>query len=348
MRLALAAGVLGLAGLAGLWTVRPTGPPLAPEVAAPLPPAAAVAPPRPAAPAMDRATAVGQPGLAKPVSPSPRNLLKLLPAAGRPVPAAEPAWLHNAVAVADPKGRPMIAIVIDDLGLNRRNADLVVRLPGPLTLAFMSYADDVAAQASAARAAGHELLVHVPMQPLDGSINAGFNVLRADLPPDELRRRIAWALSRFDGYVGINNHMGSRFTADAAVMSVLLAELRRRGLLFLDSRTTAASVADAVAARHAVPFARRNIFLDNEFAADAVEAQLAQVEVAARRTGFAIAIGHPHDGTIAALAQWLPTLSERGLALAPVSAIVKRHRPEPQSAALDLPFARSSAPVLPR
>jgi polysaccharide deacetylase 2 family uncharacterized protein YibQ len=249
----------------------------------------------------------------------------LLPTVPAPLPREEPAWRRNAVAVADPQGRPMIAIVIDDLGLDRRNADRVVRLPGPLTLAFMTYANDLAAQTEAAHAAGHELLVHVPMEPLDGQLNAGPNVLRPDLPPEELRRRIDWALSRFDGYVGINNHMGSRFTADAPGMAELFAELHRRGLLFLDSRTTAATVGGATAVRYDVPFATRNVFLDNDVATEAVWAQLTKTEADARRTGFAVAIGHPHDGTIAALAAWLPTLSQRGFALVPVSRIVERN-----------------------
>ena len=219
----------------------------------------------------------------------------------------------------------MIAIVIDDLGLDRRNADRVVQLPGPLTLSFMTYADDLATQTRLAHAAGHELLVHVPMQPLDSGLNAGLNVLRPDLPAEELRRRIEWGLARFDGYVGINNHMGSRFTADPGAMAVLFAELHRRGLLFLDSRTTPVSVGDAMAARYDVPFASRNIFLDNDSSFEAVWAQLMRVEADARRTGAAVAIGHPHDGTIAALAEWLPTLGQHGFALVPVSRIVERN-----------------------
>jgi uncharacterized protein len=102
-------------------------------------------------------------------------------------------------------------------------------------------------------------------------------------------------------------------------------ELHRRGLLFLDSRTTPATVGGAMAARYDVPFAVRNIFLDNETSADAVWEQLTKTEADARRTGSAVAIGHPHDGTIAALAQWLPTLRLRGFALVPISRIVERN-----------------------
>jgi polysaccharide deacetylase 2 family uncharacterized protein YibQ len=254
-----------------------------------------------------------------------RDVLALLPAAGQPVADDEPAWMRNAVAVGAAGDRPMVAVVIDDLGLDRRNSGRVVKLPGPLTLAFMTYAGEVTAQAGAARAAGHELLVHVPMAPENEHLTTGPNVLSPDLPADELARRIDWALSRFDGYVGINNHMGSRFTADTRSMSALFEELHRRGLLFLDSRTTAATVADAMAMRYDVPFVSRNIFLDNEFSADAVELQLRKLEAEARRTGAAVAIGHPHTGTIDALERWLPTLAARGFALVPVSAIARHN-----------------------
>lgn len=240
--------------------------------------------------------------------------------------AVSATWLRYAVPIAVPAGQAMIAVVIDDVGVNTpRNTDRVVALPGPLTLALMSYAPDVTELAAAARAAGHELLVHVPMEPEDGGLSTGPNALRADLPADEMRQRLRWALTRFDGYVGINNHMGSQFTAFEAGMTLVLEELRGRGLLFLDSKTTAASVGAAVADRLGVPFAERDVFLDNETSAGAVGDQLNHLEQVARRKGYAIAIGHPHDGTIEALAAWLPTVEQRGFVLVPVSRIVQRN-----------------------
>jgi polysaccharide deacetylase 2 family uncharacterized protein YibQ len=317
VRIALAGSLVAIVGTVALGAIGPRRTPPAPEFKTETSPLASETP--------TEMPVAEQHGFVHVELMPPADALALLPAAGRPLPQDEPAWLRNAVPVPHPQGRPMIAVVVDDLGLDRRNADRVASLPGPLTLAFLTYADDVAVQARAARAAGHELLVHVPMEPVDHGLTPGFNVLRPDLSPDELRRRIDWALSRFDGYVGINNHMGSRFTADDAAMSALFAELHRRGLLFLDSRTTAATVGDAEAARYDVPFARRNVFLDNESSADAVWSQLTRVEEEARRAGFAVAIGHPHDGTIDALQRWLPTLAVRGFALVPVSAIAKQN-----------------------
>ena len=241
-----------------------------------------------------------------------------------PRPDELPTWQRLALAMPDPRGRPMVAVVIDDLGLDRKRTDHAVRLPGPLTLSFLAYAEDLDRQTAAARAAGHELLLHVGMEPTGADVDPGPKVLRVGDTPGEIRRRLAWGLNRFRGFVGINNHMGSRFTADREGMRVIMDELRARGLLFLDSRTTPRSVARAVAGEFGVPMAVRNIFLDNVNHVQAVLARLAQTEALAREQGHVIAIGHPRDATLTALSQWLPSIKEKGLVLAPLSAIVRK------------------------
>lgn len=220
-------------------------------------------------------------------------------------------------------GRPVVAIVIDDLGLDRRRSARTVALSGPLTLAWLPYAGDVTRQAAAARAAGHELLLHAPMQP-QGRENPGPNALTTDLPPDEIRRRVAGYLALLPEAVGLNNHMGSHFTRDANAMAPVVAELRSRGLMFLDSRTALDSVAASVARAADLPTAVRDVFLDNEQSADYVKARLAETETVAKRRGSAIAIGHPHDATLNALEPWLASLSARGLTLVPLTEIVRR------------------------
>lgn len=237
-----------------------------------------------------------------------------------------PPWQQHAVAVAPSGGRPMIAIVLDDVGVNRRGARKAIALPGPLTLAFMTYARGLEEMTSEARSAGHELMLHVPMAPQNADLDPGPNVLRGDIPRAELMQRLAWGLSRFDGYVGVNNHMGSRFTASPEGMALVMGELKSRGLLFLDSLTAANSVAGSLAARAGVPYAVRDVFLDNEpDDLAAIHRQLAILEQTARERGYAVGIGHPHDGTVAALQQWIPEVQARGFALVPISAIV-RHR----------------------
>ncbi len=240
---------------------------------------------------------------------------------------AEPAaWQLHAVATVPETGRPMVAIVLDDIGVNRRNARRAIGLPGPLTLAFMTYAEGLPDMTAAARAAGHELMLHVPMQPRNPAIDPGPNVLAQGLPAAELAQRLAWGLDRFEGYVGINNHMGSSFTASPEGMAMVMAELKARGLLFLDSLTAKESVAGSLARRAGVPFAERDVFLDNEPKNRlAIERQLALLEQIARDRGYAVGIGHPHPATVEALMAWIPEMRARGFDLVPISAVV-RHR----------------------
>ena len=234
-----------------------------------------------------------------------------------------PAWRRYAVAIGEARG-PLIALVIDDMGMARAWSQQVVGLLGPLTLAYLPYAEGLPEQTEQARLAGHELIVHLPMEPDDPTADTGPNALTTDLDDDEIRDRIAWSLDRFGGYVGVSNHMGSRFTGDARAMAVVIDEVVARGLLYLDSRTTAETVGEDMARDAGVPTTRRHVFIDNEADEDAIAARLADLETLARKQGYAVGIGHPRPETIAALARWLPALGARGFTLAPISAIVAR------------------------
>ncbi len=241
------------------------------------------------------------------------------------LPAASPPWKANAVPVSLPAGQPVIAIVIDDLGPTRGPTLKAIALPGPLTMAFLPYADDLPNLTGKARAAGHELMIHLPMEPIDlRHNNPGPQALLTTLTLPEVRARLDWALGRFEGYVGINNHMGSAFSTWEPGLAVVMQDLSEKGLLFLDSRTIGNSEAESTALSFGVPAAGRDIFLDNEFEDPAaIWGQLRQVEQLALKRGHAIAIGHPHPATLQALAQWLPEVQARGFVLAPVSALVK-------------------------
>ncbi len=234
-----------------------------------------------------------------------------------------PSWLKNAVAASLIDDRPVIAVVIDDLGLNRVSTRALNDLPGPLTLAFLPYAGNIEAQTVAAKRAGHELMVHLPMEPL-GSAWPGPDALITSLGRDEFVRRLESNLDRIKDYVGVNNHMGSRLTSDRGRMDLVMRELRERDVLFLDSRTSPQSVASEVASRNGVPNTTRDVFLDHVIDLQKIRSQMAKVERIARLTGSAVAIGHPHAATIEALADWLPKLSKRGFVLAPISAVVAR------------------------
>jgi uncharacterized protein len=257
-------------------------------------------------------------------APADTNVAQLLP---RQLPdqriAVAPTWLRNAVTPPIVEDRPEIAIVIDDLGLNRHNTAALNTLKAPLTLSFLPYAGALEQQAQAARAAGHELMLHVPMEPV-GADWPGPDALLSSLSPSDFLSRFRAQLRSFRGFVGINNHMGSLLTADRGAMDEIMTELKARGLLFVDSRTTSKTVAATEAQRLGVPHAERDVFLDNEANLDAIRRQLEATERIARRRGVAVAIGHPHDLTIEALRGWLPTLEERGFALVPISTIVAR------------------------
>ncbi len=242
-----------------------------------------------------------------------------------PAPEADavPAWRRYAVPAPEAAGRPMVAVVIDDMGVDRGRSRAIADLPGPLTTAFLSYADDLRAQTRAARRRGHELLVHMAMEPRSTAVDPGPDVLRVSDSNSRIRALVADILARFDGVVGVNNHMGSRFTADERAMRTVLGVLKERGMLFLDSLTTDRSVAAAVAGELELPFAERHVFLDNQNDVALVRRQLTELERVAEAHGYAVGIGHPRDATIAALAEWLPELEAKGLVLVPLSAVVR-------------------------
>ena len=304
--------------------------------------------PEPAAPAVDTASVphVEAPALepAPAVTPAPQSETTLASAAPAPVPAPVPtieapdparlaalralppstAWLSHALPPVRTGGRPMIAIVIDDVGVDRVHAPGAIALPAPVTLSFMSYAEGLAAMTQEARARGHELMLHLPMEPTDPKVDPGPRGLRVTQSAAEIASNVEWALDRFDGYIGVNNHMGSRFTRSTEGMQIVLAALRERGLMFLDSRTVGDSVGARVATDLGVPNLSRDVFLDNDPSSPAIAAQLGELERIARERGYAIGIGHPYTTTLEALNTWLPTLEARGFVVVPVSTILRQ------------------------
>ena len=159
---------------------------------------------------------------------------------------------------------------------------------------------------------------------MEGNAPSGVNTLRPGHTAEELLRRLDWSLGRFEGFVGINNHMGSRFTADPNALRVVLGALQRQGLLFVDSRTTPNSVARSVALATSVAFTSRDVFLDHDRGKVAVESRLAELERIARQRGRAVGIGHPHHATIEVLRAWIPDARRRGFVFVPISTIVRQ------------------------
>lgn len=249
------------------------------------------------------------------------------PAASPEETADPPAWRRFSLAMPEAaEGAPLIALLIDDMGEARAWTLRATALPGPLTMAFFPHAPELAAQTDAARAAGHELMLHMPMQPVDDGEDPGPDPLTLGLDEAEMDRRVMAMLDSFTGYVGVNNHMGSRFTRDWQAMEMVLARVGQRGLLFVDSRTTAESVGEAVAQSLQIPSLHRDIFIDNDSDAGEIAERLNDLEALARERGFAVGIAHPRPPTLDALEAWLPAAIERGVVLAPISAIIGRGR----------------------
>jgi polysaccharide deacetylase 2 family uncharacterized protein YibQ len=217
--------------------------------------------------------------------------------------------------------RPVIAICIDDLGEDIAGTDRAMALPQAVALSFLPYAETTPFLAEAAARKGHLVLAHVPMQAM-GSHDPGPMALKSGMAAEEIARRLSWHLSRVPGIVGVNNHEGSRFTADAAALVPVMATLRARHLFFFDSRTGPDSRAMAAARAAGVMTAGRDIFLDDDPSPAAVAAQLEMLVREARRTGTAIAIGHPRDATLRLLKDWLA--QDHGVTLVPLDEAMRR------------------------
>lgn len=210
-----------------------------------------------------------------------------------------------------PSGLPMIALVIDDCGIAEAATRAAIALPSEVSLTFLPYGAKSKMLAKQAVAEGHDVLLHMPMQP-EGGADPGPDALTTDLSAAEITRRLQNAFAAMPPVLGLNNHMGSRFTSDAAAMVPVIMELRRRNLLFLDSVTSAKSVAATMAREAGLPTLARDIFLDDTVTEEEVERQMARAEAVARRHGSAIAIGHPHPSTLKVLRRWIAEHKQRG------------------------------------
>lgn len=221
-------------------------------------------------------------------------------------------------------GHPKIAIIIDDMGVDRRRSREIIGIAAPLTLAFLPYAAGVAELAGEARVAGHELMIHMPMEAMNGDLNLGGIALREGMSAAEIDAQMEKAFTAFEGYKGLNNHMGSRLTGEAQAMARVMQALEGKGLYFIDSKTIGNSVAADVARAYGLETGERDVFLDHKESDEFVRVALREVENIARRRGYAIAIGHPKDVTIRGLKAWAADAQKRGYLLVHASALVER------------------------
>lgn len=255
--------------------------------------------------------------LLEPVPGDPGRFLPRIAADGR-----APMAVYAAGFAAGTKG-PRVGLIVAGIGLDHPASEKVVHdLPGGVTLAVSPYAHDLGPLLAAARAAGHEYLLSIPMEPQGYGLNdPGDRALMTVLPPEENARRLDWALSRMAGYVGTTGALGrlhgERFASQADMMRQVLHTIAARGLLYVDPRPEAARL-PSVWGRHV------DVVVDTAEQAPAIDAQLAELSRIARAHGSALGlVGAVRPVTLQRIAAWTSQLAAQGLTLAPVSALVE-------------------------
>jgi polysaccharide deacetylase 2 family uncharacterized protein YibQ len=222
------------------------------------------------------------------------------------------------------EGKIKIAIVMTGLGLSAKQTQAALSgLPAAVTVGILPYSVDAPRWLSAARAAGHEVMLQVPMEPFDfPESDPGPHTLRTGNANSANIERLDWALTRFTGYAGVTNFLGDRFLSDSESLAPILAALVRRGLYFYDAGTASQTVAPVVAAGLSAPFAQGNMSIDSIQTALEIDRRLSDLEEQARNHGSAIGTAFLYPVSVERIAQWARGLQSRGFVLVPVSAII--------------------------
>ncbi len=216
-----------------------------------------------------------------------------------------------------------VAIVVGGLGLSQTGTqEAIEKLPSEVTLAFAPQGNSIGRWMQAGRQKGHEILMQAPLEPFDyPNVNPGRNTLTIAATPEANIGNLRWTMSRTTNYTGIMNYMGARFVADEAAMDPVMAELGKRGLLYLDDGSTARSVAAELAAKNGVPFVAGDAIIDAQQDRGAILKKLDELEATARAKGFALGSGSAFDITVDTVTGWIAEAKKRGIEIVPVSAL---------------------------
>lgn len=216
-----------------------------------------------------------------------------------------------------------VAIVVGGLAVSQSGTQAAIeKLPAEVTLAFASGGNSIGRWMQAARRKGHEVLMQVPLEPFDyPNVNPGRATLTVEASPRENLQNLLWTLARTTNYAGVMNYMGARFSADAAAMAPVMAELGKRGLMYLDDGSLARSTASSEALKSGVPFAEGDTAIDLVRERGEILKKLDELERTARAKGFAIGTGSAFDVTVDAVASWANEAKKRGIEIVPVSAV---------------------------
>jgi uncharacterized protein len=270
---------------------------------------------------------------APPSSPGVRHAPGASTAPTSPVaPEAPPAPSPRPAALAydgtppehpHPERPGMLAVIIDDAGYSLSELQAFLDLPGPLTIAVLPNLPNSREAARRVLAAGKDLILHCPMEAMGGE-NAGPGALRTDQSPQEIESLLAQAFASVPGAAGMNNHMGSRATADPVFMDVVLRYLKREGKFYIDSRTTAATVGPQIAESLGVPYLQRDIFIDRDTADSEIAAAFSRGVGEARAKGSAVLIGHVQtSGVVDILRAEESGLARQGVRLARLADVMR-------------------------
>jgi uncharacterized protein len=216
---------------------------------------------------------------------------------------------------------PVVAMVVGGLGIGAaKTVDAIMKLPAAVTLAFTPYGSDPTKLAERARAQRHEILLQVPMEPFDYPDNdPGPQTLLTTLAPEQNIDRLYWHLSRFQGYAGIANFMGARFTVTDAVMQPIVREAAKRGLGYFDDGTAPRSVAPSLAISQTMPFAKADISVDAVPTAVEIDRALSKLEALAKERGIAVGVASALPVSIERIGLWTKALESHGIMLVPLT-----------------------------
>lgn len=218
---------------------------------------------------------------------------------------------------------PKVAIVIDDFGYNINNLDRLFAIKRPVTFSILPNLPYSKRVASLAASKGYEMILHLPLESNDKTAPTEVGTIKTDMSEKDILALLDKDLASVPGLKGVSNHQGSKATEDKRSMSIILSDLKKRGLYFFDSLVTDKSVCCAASAEAQVPYAKRDIFLDNENSPEYIEKQMLSLRKAAFKNGSVIAVCHDRKNTITVLSKMMPELAEEGIRFVYLSDMVK-------------------------
>jgi polysaccharide deacetylase 2 family uncharacterized protein YibQ len=220
--------------------------------------------------------------------------------------------------------RPKVAIVIDDLGGENQMSQEILHWNVPLTLSILPFTPYSKVLAQQAHQRGKEVILHLPMEPHGyPKTKPGEGVLLQEMEEEKFLRQLSRDLEAVPNIKGVSNHMGSRLMEDPGKVRIIMKELKRRGLFFLDSRTTPQTMGLQIAESIGVRATERSLFLDHSQDPEEIKRQLEKLAQLSLETGKAIGIGHPHPSTLKSLKEMIPRMKEKGIEIVPLSSVLE-------------------------